>query len=117
MTDTRPPVARAPWITAAALGAVAIALAGVVLFVIRPDRHRHEAARAPWGCPPPRSSHGRRIQAGAEHAHLLAKSFAADYARAVDGATGALKADLLSSSKKSTLQNKMTSSKLDLQAR
>jgi len=44
MTDTRPPVARAPWITAAALGAVAIALAGVVLFVIRPDRHRHEAA-------------------------------------------------------------------------
>jgi ABC-type transporter MlaC component len=116
MTDTRPPVARAPWITAAALGAVAIALAGVVLFVIRPDRNRHEAAAHAVGLPA--TAQQAMDAASKQVLNMLTysrKSFAADYARAVDGATGALKADLQSSAKKSTLQNKMTSSKLDLQ--
>lgn len=116
MTDTRAPIGRAPWLTAAALGVVAIVLAGVVLFVIRPDRHRHEKAARAVGLP---AAAQQAIDAASKQVvNMLSysrKSFDADYSRAVNGATGALRTDLSDGSKKSTLLKQMTSGKLDLQ--
>jgi hypothetical protein len=116
MTESRPPSGRLPWILAAALAAVAVALAVVLVSVALPARHRHQRAVAQLGLT---SLEHQAVDAAAQQAlNLLSyrrSAFDADYARTVAGTTGALRADLLSGTKKATLLSEMTTGKFDLQ--
>ncbi|MDP9115934.1 MAG: hypothetical protein M3O28_01450, partial [Actinomycetota bacterium] len=116
MTETTRQGVRAPWITAAVLGVIAIALGAVVLFVIHPDRNRREAAAKAVGL-----TADAQQAASAARTQVLnlttysRKSFDSDYARAVAGSTASLKTDIDDPKKKSTLLSGMTKGKFDLQ--
>ncbi|MDP9091681.1 MAG: hypothetical protein M3N95_01745 [Actinomycetota bacterium] len=116
MTETKPSSGRVPWVLAAALAAVAVALAVVLATLALPARHRHQRAVAQLGLT---SLEQQAVDAASKQAvNLLSyrrATFDADYARTVAGTTGALKTDLLSGTKKSTLLSEMTSGKFDLQ--
>lgn len=114
MTDKRRRIGFAPWVTAAVLGVVAIAMAAVLLFVVRPDRHRHKVDAKVVGLT---AVEQQAVDAaGKQVLNLLTysrKNFDADYARTVAGSTGALQSDL--GKQKATLLSKMTKGKFDLQ--
>jgi hypothetical protein len=122
----------APWIAAAVAGAVLIALVVVFFAVLLPYRRDHRAGAA--------TSHGQvvpqpgpsgqplgaftsqesaaMVAAGTEAANQLSytrKNFSADFARALAGATGSLKADI--EKQKDTIQTTMTQHKFDLSAK
>ncbi|MDQ2748397.1 MAG: hypothetical protein ABI775_00835 [Pseudonocardiales bacterium] len=105
---------RAPWVAAAVLGVLAIALAAVLVFVIRPAHHRHASARQAVGLS---ASEQRILDASAKQVvntlTYSRKTFDADYARTLAGSTGALRADL--AKQESTLKEQMTKGKFDLQ--
>ncbi len=114
MTGTRPSSGREPWLVAAVLAAVAVVLAAVLLFVIRPAHDRQIGQKPKLGLT---SSEQRAVDAAAKQVvNILSysrKSFDADYARTLAGATGALRADL--AKQKATLKSQMTKGKYDLQ--
>jgi hypothetical protein len=116
MTESKPPGGRLPWIVAAVMSAVAVALAVVVVTVVLPARHRHQRAAAQVGLTA--LEHEAVDAASKQAVNLLSyrrADFAADYARTVAGATGALKSDLQNDTKKTTLLNQMVAGKFDLQ--
>jgi hypothetical protein len=105
-----------PWIVAGALGAVAIALAAVVLFVIHPERSDKHRLSQKTGLT---STEQQAVDAATQQALNLTTyaraTFDADYKRTVDGATGKLSQDLNDTSKKSKLLEQMNAGKFDLQ--
>jgi hypothetical protein len=115
MTDERRADAR-PWIVASALGVIAIALAAVILFVIRPDRHDKQNLADAVGLT---ATQQQAIDAATKQALNLTtysrKSFEADYARALAGSAGDLAKDLGDPTKKAALLSNMTKGKVDLQ--
>jgi hypothetical protein len=106
-----------PWTTAAALGAVAIALFAVVAFVLHPEHRDRVAAAADVGLTP---TEQQVLQAAKTEALNLATfkraSFDADYALGLAGATGNLRSDLSDASRKADLLKTMNSGKFDLSA-
>ena len=114
--DTQPSASRGRWITAAVLGAVAVALAVVIAFPLRTARdHRHHQ-QTQVGLTA--VEQGAVTAADQQVLNMLTykrATFDADYARTVAGATGSLKSDLNQSSNKSALLQKMTQGKFDLQ--
>jgi hypothetical protein len=120
MTSTATDSARsngsAPWIVAGALGAVAIALAAVVIFVIHPDRSDKHRLSQKTGLT---STQQQAVDAATQQAINLTTyaraTFEADYKRTVDGATGNLAKDLNDATKKTKLLEQMNAGKFDLQ--
>jgi hypothetical protein len=114
MTDTRAAGSRAPWISAAVLGVVAVVLAVLLLTWVRPAHNRHADAAKDVGL---NSAEQHALDAGAQQVlNLLTysrKTFDADYARTLAGATGGLASDL--SKQKQTILTEMTKNKIDLQ--
>jgi Mce-associated membrane protein len=114
MTGIRPTSGREPWLVAAVLGAIAVVLAAVLLFVIRPAHNRHAADKPELGLT---SSEQQAVDAAAKQVvNILTysrKSFDADYARTLSGATGALRSDL--AKQRATLKSQMIKGKYDLQ--
>jgi hypothetical protein len=114
MTETRGRADPTPWITAAALGAMAIVLVLVLLLVIRPDHNQRGSDPQHVGLT---GSEQQALDAGAKQVvNILSysrRSFDADYTRTLAGATGALRADL--AKQKGTLKTQMTKGKFDLQ--
>jgi hypothetical protein len=115
MAATRAAWARPPWLVAGILVVVAAAL-GVIVFAVLPGAkdHRHNSV-------------GNSALSGDERAAMQAarietvnlltyarKTFDADWARALSGATGQLKSDLQSD--KATTQDNLTKNKFDLTA-
>jgi len=109
MTDTRDRSGMAPWITAGVLGVLAIALAVTLAVFIVPNRGKTPGELT--------SSEKRAvIAASLELKNVLTysrKTFDADYARALNGATGKLRDDL--ASKKALTLKALTAGKFDLQ--
>ena len=116
MTDTHRPGGRARWIVAAVLAAVAAALAVVTFAVVVPDLHHRQRLAAQVGLS---SAEQAAVTAGSQQAlNLLTYTrtrFDSDYARAVAGATGALKSDLTNATNKTNLRKQMTTGSFDLQ--
>jgi hypothetical protein len=124
----------APWIVAGIAGVVLIALVVVFFAVLLPDRRdQHPSVKTSHGqvVPQPGSS-GQPLgaltaqetaamaAAGTEAANLISysrKDFAADYARALAGATGKLKTDVADPQRKKALQQTLTQGKFDLSAK
>jgi len=115
MAATRAAWVRPPWLVAGILVVVAAAL-GVTVFAVLPGAKDHH-----------RSSIGNSALSGNERAAMQAarvetvnlltyarKTFDADWARALGGATGQLKSDL-QTDKKTTLDN-LTKNKFDVTA-
>lgn len=103
-----------PWTVAAVLGVVAIALAAVIVFVIAPERSDRRRTAEAVGLT---AMQQQAMDAAAKQVINLTtysrKTFDADYARTVAGATGALATDL-TGDKKATLLSQMTKGKFDL---
>jgi hypothetical protein len=115
MTDARQSNAR-PWIVAAVLGAVAIALAGVIAFVIHPQRdHRQKLARQSGLSNAQQQAMATATTEALNLTTYSRKTFDADYARSIALATGGLKTDLTDAQKKSALLSEMNAGKFDLQ--
>ncbi|MFN2519110.1 MAG: hypothetical protein ABR604_08730 [Jatrophihabitantaceae bacterium] len=114
MRQPRRPSGSAPWITAAVLGGVALILAGLFVLVIRPAHDRHDSAPKAPGLS---GAEQQAVDAGAKQiVNILTfsrKTFEADYARTLAGATGALRVDL--EKQKPTLLAQMTTGKFDLE--
>ena len=115
MAATRAPLARPPWIVAGALAVVAAVL-GVLAFAVLPgakhDRHNSVGESALTS-----DERAAMRAASAETVNLLSyarKTFDADWARALAGATGQLKSDL-QADKGTTLQQ-LTKNKFDVTA-
>jgi hypothetical protein len=116
MSEPKPARGNAPWVTAGVL-VLLVALLAVILvhaISVRDDNDRNAGARyAPTG------DQQQAVQTGAtEAANLLTfsrKTFAADFARALGGATGSLKKDL--TARKATTLSAMTKGKFDLTAK
>lgn len=123
----------APWIVAAIAGAALVALVVVFFAVLLPDRRDQHAVKTSHGkvVPQPGAS-GQPLgaltdqetaamaAAGTEAANLISysrKDFAADYARALAGATGKLKADVADPQRKAALKQTLTQGKFDLSAK
>lgn len=101
----------APWITAAVAGVVLAGLVVIYFALLVPYRRDH----APGGFSSTETS--AVTAAGTEAANVLSyrrANFNADFQRALDGATGSLRSDLLNQ-KKRTLQS-LTAGKYDLNA-
>jgi hypothetical protein len=115
MSEPRRTSGRAPWITAGVLGVIA-ALLAVAVFVLIPSSKRHDRASGSPGALTSDQQHAVTA-AATEAVNVLSfsrKTFAADFARALAGTTGALKSDL--EGKKATTLSTMTSGKIDLHA-
>jgi Mce-associated membrane protein len=116
MTDSAGSRDRTPWVVAAVLGIVAIALAAVVIFVIHPDRNDKQALARATGLT---SVEQQAVDAASHQALNLTSysraNFEADYARTVAGASGKLASDLADKSRKSALLAQMQKGKFDLQ--
>lgn len=100
----------APWIAAGIAGVVLVALLAVYIFVLRPDED--DVAGAPTG-----EESTAMTAAGTEAANVLSyrrAHFAADFARALSGATGNLAGDLRQ--QKSTTQKAINDGKFDMSA-
>ena len=115
MAATRAALARPPWLVAGILAVVAAAL-GVTVFAVLPGSKEHR-----------QNSVGNSSLSGQERAAMQAarietvnlltyarKSFDADWARAMAGATGQLKSDLQTD--KATTQQNLTKNKFDVTA-
>ncbi len=108
--------ARAPWITAAVAGVALAALLLVYFAFLLPDRaDKNDPANAVGGL----SSTEKQavVAAGTETANLLSfrrAQFSQDFARAVNGVTGALRKDV--TSKRALTLKSMTTGKFDLGA-
>jgi len=115
MTDPRSSDAR-PWLVAAVLGVVAVALGAVILFVIHPQRDDREKHARSSGLT---FAQRQAVQTATTEALNLTtytrKTFDADYARSVALATGGLAKDLADNQKKSALLSQMQAGKFDLQ--
>lgn len=115
MAATRAAWARPPWLVAAILAVVAATL-GVIVFAVLPGakHHRHNSV----GNSALSSDERAAMQAARiETVNLLTyarKTFDADWARALSGATGQLKSDL-QTDKTTTLDN-LTKNKFDVTA-
>ena len=105
-----------PWIVAGALGAVAIVLAAVIIFVIHPERNDKHNLSKKTGLT---TTEQQAVDAASKQAVNLTTysraHFDADYQRTVDGATGKLSSDLNDASKKKALLAQMQAGKFDLQ--
>lgn len=116
MTDAARSNDATPWIVAGALGIVAIVLAAVVLFVIYPDKHDKQKLANARGLT---TTEQQAVDAASKQALNLTtyarKTFEADYARALAGATGAFAKDLQDTTKKAALLKQMNDGKFDLQ--
>jgi Mce-associated membrane protein len=115
MTDTAVASDRRPWIVAAVLGAIAVALVVVLLAAILPQRH-HDRSRPVVNGAITATEQRAMDAASQEVANLLTyarKTFDADYARTLAGATGPLASDLTKN--KATLLSQMKTGKFDLQ--
>lgn len=105
---------RAPWLIAVVAAVVAVALAVVLFAFIRPDSREHRASGTPGFTA---AESAVMTAASVEAVNTLTytrKSFEADYQRALDGTTGALKTDL--EGRKATILSTMTTQKVDLKA-
>lgn len=115
MAATRPAWARPPWLVAGILAVVAAAL-GVIVFAVLPgakDNHRGSVGNSALSGDERAAMQAARV----ETVNLLTyarKTFDADWARALSGATGQLKSDL-QTDKKTTLDN-LTKNKFDVTA-
>ncbi|MDT4908500.1 MAG: hypothetical protein QOF87_1054 [Pseudonocardiales bacterium] len=108
MTDTRDRSGIAPWLTAAVLGVLAIALALTLVVFIVPNRGKTPGELNA-------TETGAVTAAKQELINVLTysrKTFDADYARTLNGATGALRDDL--SKKKALTLKTLTAGKIDL---
>jgi cell division septation protein DedD len=121
----------APWIVAAVAAVVLVAVVVVFFAVLLPYRRDHHGTATSHGhvVPQPGASGqplgaltqqetAAMVAAGTEAANQLSytrKSFAADFARALAGATGQLKADI--EKQKDTILSTMTQHKFDLSAK
>lgn len=111
----------APWITAAIAGAVFIALMFVYLFALRPDEdHADEQRAAAKNAVGQLTTQEQAAMnaAGTEMINLVSFSrahFDADFQRAVNGTTGALRSDV--KSKRAATLNAITKGKFDLYGR
>jgi hypothetical protein len=118
MTDARQSAPRTatPWIVAAVLGAVAIALAGVIVFVIHPQReHRQKLARQSGLTAAQTQAMATATTEALNLTTYSRKTFNADYQRSIALSTGGLKTDLTNAQKKSALLSEMNAGKFDLQ--
>jgi hypothetical protein len=112
----------APWIVAAIAGAALVALLVVYFVIFRPDQRDADARRA--------ADRTRVVgqfsatekaamnAAATDTANLVSfrrANFEADFQRALDGTTGALRSDLVS--KKATTLKQLTDGKFDLSAK
>jgi hypothetical protein len=114
--ESQPSGSRGRWITAAVLGAVAVALAVVIVFPLSHARHHRHRLQSQVGL----STVEQAAVTAADQQVLnmltyRRKTFDADYARTVAGASGPLASDLNKSSNKTALLQKMTQGKFDLQ--
>jgi hypothetical protein len=115
MTEARQSDAT-PWVVAAVLAAVAIALAGVIVFVIHPQRdHREKLARASGLTAQQQRAMSTATTEALNLTTYARKTFDADYQRSVALATGGLATDLTNNQKKAALLSKMQAGKFDLQ--
>lgn len=105
--------AAAPFVVAAALAGVAVALAVIVFVVLRPDRHaNHKNAGHGLSAVQLQAVDAAKLQVK----NMLTYSrstFDADIARTEAGASGGLLSDL--EKQKDTLKSQMTTGKFDLQ--
>lgn len=110
MTSSRPSSSRAPWIVAAVLGVVAIAL-GVVLLTGVFATHRNSAVNPAFT-----SSEQTAVDAAKQFVinqfTYTRANFDKDFARALNGATGSVKSDL--SKNEAQLKSLMTTGGFDL---
>lgn len=107
----------APLLTAGVLTLVTIGLLLTLLLVIRPARADDNAAAASGGAAFTSSEQKAMTAAKVELVNLLTysrTSFDADYARALEGTTGQLHADLAAA--KGDTQKKLVEGKFDLKA-
>jgi hypothetical protein len=106
---------RAPWVVATVL---VLVVAALVVALVHVRAVRDDNKRDAGGAGAPTAAQQRAVQAGAtEAANLLTftrKNFAADFARALKGTSGALKKDL--TARKATTLSAMTKGKFDLKA-
>jgi Mce-associated membrane protein len=115
MAATRAAWVRPPWLVAGILVVVAAAL-GVTVFAVLPtakDHHRSAIGNSALSSDERAAMQAARV----ETVNLLTyarKTFDADWARALSGATGQLKGDL-QTDKKTTLEN-LTKNKFDVTA-
>ncbi len=102
-----------PWVLTSVLAVVVVALA---LVLVRVLAVRHDPARTGAGSAAPTTSDQQAVTAGAtEAANILTYrrgSFAADFDRALAGATGTLRSDL--AGKRTLTLSQMTKAKFDL---
>lgn len=111
MTDSRDRSGIAPWATAGVLGVLAIVLAVALTVFIVPNR----------GTTPGELTATEKSAVTAAKQELInvltysRKTFDADYARALNGATGALRDDL--SKKKALTLQALTAGKIDLRGK
>jgi hypothetical protein len=115
VTTTRRATTRhGPWIVAGVLGVVALVLAGLLIFAIRPEHNRHSSTAKAVGLT---ASEQRAMDAAAKQVlNILTysrKTFEADFARTLAGVTGPLRSDL--QREKPALKEQMTKGKFDLQ--
>lgn len=102
----------APWLIAVVAGVVFVALVVVYYAVLLPYRKDHTVGDFSAG------ENAAVTAAGTETANLLTyhrATFDADYARAINGTTGALKKDV--AAKKADTKSALTTGKFDLTAR
>lgn len=110
MSEARP-VSRAPWVVAAVAAVVLAALLVVFFAFLQPDRDRVVGGLTA-------QEKDVVAAAGTEAANVLSyrrAHFAEDFQRALDGATGAMKADLRS--QRAATLSAITQGKFDLSAR
>jgi Mce-associated membrane protein len=111
MTDTRDRSAAAPWLTAGVLGVLAIALALALVVFIVPNRGHVKGQLTS-------TEKGAVTAAKQELINILTysrKTFDADYARALNGATGSLRDDL--AKKKALTLQALNAGKIDLRGK
>lgn len=115
MSEPKRAPGTAPWVLA---GVLVLAVAALALLVAHTVAVRHDNARTAGAEYGPTADQSAAVQAGATEAANLTtftrKNFAGDFARALKGATGNLRKDLLGQ-QQNTL-SAMTSGKFDLRS-
>jgi hypothetical protein len=115
MSDQTQPRDNAPWLVAAVLALLTAALVVILVHTLSVRSSDKQAAGAAYGLT---SDQSRAVQAGATEAAnlttLARKTYAHDFTRALAGATGQLRSDLVT--KKGAYLSAMDAGKFDLKA-